>query len=680
MFKWRLIWVIFCKELREGLRDRHTLLITYVLPLIIYPIAMIWAFEVVSIEQQKLAHTVYRIAVVGNRPPGLNAELNRHKKEIMVVTLDTERSQQLEQLTAGNDSRAEVLSLLRQTKLHGLILSRRTFGPGESGPRYNIGYYYDDSDLAGLAARRVAWGLLEKVNRAVRDSRLKKYGITLEEIYPIQINSTSVTDAQAFAVKHTSSLVVYLLLVFMCLCAYYPALNSTVGERERGTLATLLSTPARARELVLGKYFGVFFFCLAGISMYALEPAISTFWLVPKLALRPLPNSWWVLVGPLLATTALVVAVTICVGLVARRVTEGQAFLSMTMMFLLFPTAAAALSDSTLSSHSAFVPFFNIALVMKQFTQETLPIAALLITTGVNLALACALVALAINSLEGEYLAQPGVSDVLSFDRKILRRSNPALAMILFLGVLGGSFYLNMALQNQSIFLMVGATHLGVMFVMPWLVYRYFNLKWSEAIPHQPVPAQAYAGALLAAAALALLMVTLVPQSSLSKEMAEELAKRFAGLDQNALGAFLILTVLAILPGIFEELAFRGYLFTGLAQGFSPWWTITLTSLMFGVNHFSLLRLLPTTFVGLILGLVVWRRRSIYPTMLFHAVYNTSVLLLGSRLTAGNALPGYAIGVAAGVFVLGLSLLMEPWKRATPDSQVGAPAPLKIAK
>ncbi|MBI3558726.1 MAG: CPBP family intramembrane metalloprotease [Deltaproteobacteria bacterium] len=581
---------------------------------------------------------------------------------------------QVLKLAGQKNARNEVLRLLKQTGLHGMVVSRH------SGAGYNVGYYYDDSDLASLAARRSSWALLEKVQQSARDARLEKYGVSLEDLYPVQLHSTSVTDAQAFATKHTGSVLSYLMLVFLCMLAYYPALNATVGERERGTLATLMTTPARARELVLGKYFGVVFFCAAGIMMYALEPALSALWFAPKFALRPLPNSWWQLVLPVSATIALVAALTICVGLIARRVTEGQAFLSLTMMFLLFPTVAAGLSDAQLTNTSALIPFFNTSLVMKYFMQNSLPQAPLLITAAVNFLLSLGMVTFAVNSLEGEYLAQPGVSDVLSLDRRILRRSNPALGLILFLFVIGASFYLNMILREQSIFLLIALTHVGVMFVLPWLAYRYFNLKWADAIPHAKAPASVYAGALLAALAMAVLMIALLPQSPLSKEMAEELARRFEGLGQSATGMLLMLLVLAILPGIFEELAFRGYLFTSLARGFSGVWTVVLTSLMFGANHFSLIRMLPTTLIGLVLGTVAWRTRSIFPTILFHVVYNSAVILVAGPIDGADGLPRYAVWAAAVVFALGFALLTQPWKRKTPESRLETPAPLRIAE
>jgi membrane protease YdiL (CAAX protease family) len=95
-----------------------------------------------------------------------------------------------------------------------------------------------------------------------------------------------------------------------------------------------------------------------------------------------------------------------------------------------------------------------------------------------------------------------------------------------------------------------------------------------------------------------------------------------------------ILTSLAIVPGIFEELFFRGYFFTSLRTVLSPWKTILTAALLFGLFHIVAAnvlapeRFLPSAFLGVALGWLRYRSNSVLPCMLLHAVHNGLLLSL----------------------------------------------------
>jgi sodium transport system permease protein len=91
---------------------------------------------------------------------------------------------------------------------------------------------------------------------------------------------------------------------------------------------------------------------------------------------------------------------------------------------------------------------------------------------------------------------------------------------------------------------------------------------------------------------------------------------------------WLIITTLAIVPAIFEELCFRGFIFGALRMRLSGIYTILASALLFGVFHeiLSSGRLLPSTFLGLVLGWVRLHTRSVWPAIVLH-VLNNSLLL-----------------------------------------------------
>jgi len=87
---------------------------------------------------------------------------------------------------------------------------------------------------------------------------------------------------------------------------------------------------------------------------------------------------------------------------------------------------------------------------------------------------------------------------------------------------------------------------------------------------------------------------------------------------------------LGLLPGVCEELFFRGFVFAGLRR-LGAVSGLVLTALCFGVAHASIYRLLPTFTMGLILGLVRWRTGSIVCSMIVHTVNNGLIATLAQR-------------------------------------------------
>jgi sodium transport system permease protein len=89
------------------------------------------------------------------------------------------------------------------------------------------------------------------------------------------------------------------------------------------------------------------------------------------------------------------------------------------------------------------------------------------------------------------------------------------------------------------------------------------------------------------------------------------------------------LLVFAILPALCEELAFRGFILAGLLRRFRPRTAILLCSFLFALFHMNVFQFLPAFFLGVILGLLTVRSRSLVPAIMFHGLHN-SVLILAT--------------------------------------------------
>jgi ABC-2 type transport system permease protein/sodium transport system permease protein len=231
---------------------------------------------------------------------------------------------------------------------------------------------------------------------------------------------------------------------------------------------------------------------------------------------------------------------------------------------------------------------------------------------------------------------------------------------------------------SPTVRLIASATVTALLFAgLPLLVGRVQNVVIREAFRLRGSHVLAFLSAAILGVSLwpmaheIFLMNEILGLSSLSEERikaAEELLESWRNVSP-----LLILFTLAVTPAICEEFFFRGYLFTAFRGRFSPTWTILITAVLFGVFHvvvtssLAVERMLPSTFMGLILGWVCWRTGSAIPGMLLHACHNGLLLMIacyrdelilrGWGVAERSHLPtnwllASAVGVAIGLVLL----------------------------
>ena len=110
-----------------------------------------------------------------------------------------------------------------------------------------------------------------------------------------------------------------------------------------------------------------------------------------------------------------------------------------------------------------------------------------------------------------------------------------------------------------------------------------------------------------------------------------------------------LLLFIAVMPGILEELAFRGVLLHGLRKVLGPVGICLKVGAIFGIFHVSLFRLLPTAYLGVVFAAVVLLTGSIFPVMLWHFLNNAIGIVPANMgwVTEDTVVPWW-------IFVLGL--------------------------
>ena len=122
-----------------------------------------------------------------------------------------------------------------------------------------------------------------------------------------------------------------------------------------------------------------------------------------------------------------------------------------------------------------------------------------------------------------------------------------------------------------------------------------------------------------------------------------------AGLMSERPGLWKMLLVIAVTPAICEELAFRGFVLSGLRHLGRKWRAIIISSLFFGITHAIFQQSIAAFLLGLVIGYIAVQTGSLLPGMLYHVTHNSLMVLtlaLTTETIARYPILGYLLRTA----------------------------------
>jgi sodium transport system permease protein len=122
------------------------------------------------------------------------------------------------------------------------------------------------------------------------------------------------------------------------------------------------------------------------------------------------------------------------------------------------------------------------------------------------------------------------------------------------------------------------------------------------------------------------------------------------GIDGQPL--LLLILVIGVLPGICEEIFFRGIVLSLLPRRFSQTKLVVTVGTLFGAFHLSILRFFPTAILGALLTFVRLRAGSLWPAMLLHCLHNSLSVAITKYMPGDPAPWMFAAGICCGLFGL----------------------------
>ncbi len=685
----RRIATLFTTELRTMVRDRRTVVMSIVLPVVMIPL-LLFAQQVTEERRERaLEAREYTYAVTGSRAEEARSIVAAAVARVGEPSARFREVRPDDPLTAL--ARGEVDAVVEAGETREVQEAERGERRAPSRPAALLGadewlsalppdlmaltvIYRGNVDASESAADRLA-DRLESEQRARRAALARDAGFGDAAGAVLTVDEDNLAGDEEVAGLALGRFATLMLLLFLFTGGAVVAQDTLAGEKERGTLETLLTTAAARGEIVTAKFLLVFSIAvlIAGIQVANLLVYVG-FELIPTSAplaavVTPVVAAGlFVFVLPL---AALVSAMLLLVSGYARSYREAQINFMPLMLVTAVPALAATLPAVPLRSAIALVPVANISVGVKEILVGRLDWPFLLLAWGVTAATAGWAIRLAARTLSTERLITPSAAD--TFERPGVPALRPGRIFTWFAVMWAVLLLVSLNLGPDFDIRLQLLINLGGIFLGgSWLFMRRYRLDWRETLLLR-VPRWEVWVAVLVGAPAGLAVGTGVFQlANLIVPVPSAVLESFSQyLVPPDMSFWLLLPFLTIMPGVLEEIAFRGVLQQSLRRFFRPVPTVLLVGLIFGLFHVSLFRLFPTAFLGVLFAAVTMITGSIYPAMVWHALNNALALVTGYYgWSVASLEPG---GYAAATALLALSFWIL-W-RTRPDADARSPSP-----
>jgi ABC-type Na+ efflux pump permease subunit/membrane protease YdiL (CAAX protease family) len=437
-----IVAAVFRKELRELLRDRRSLMIMFGVPIVLYPLLTVALGSLARSQEKKLKDEAAKVIVVnGSSAPHLLEQLGAAGSGIEVIT-------QWAAPTTRPATTPAAVSAATRDPAAGLEPDARpttaptspTTAPAtastadlESGKVAAMLEVPPDAQVRALAGEQPefilrvnrsrfqqAAAVERKLEKAIRDferwvieQRLAGHGVPASLLAPLKTTTVDVATGGQRLGSLMATMLPLFILITGTLGSFFPAINATTTERERGTMETLLASPAGRTEVLVGKGLLVFLGGLVTAGLNLLSMTLVMRWLFASLARSPAmadlsidPRAIGLAYLAAVPTLVFITGLVMVAGLFARTFQEANA-LALPVMLLPLASAAVGLTDPPTTPGLLATPIANTTVIIRDILTGRATVGAFLFATAMSLLYAGLLLSAAARVFNTEQLVNP---------------------------------------------------------------------------------------------------------------------------------------------------------------------------------------------------------------------------------------------------------------------------------
>lgn len=683
---WTTVWVLFIHEMRMLLRDRRTVVMALVLPMAIMPVMLFGTKKMQEIRLARLGKTVYRYAIVGSQQEDLRQLIETGRRAAAV-------RDRLEKQKPDSPARFKSVEItvpdarvgLRSGQIHFYLETLSGKEADDLPPRSDVDedalrpsvggkanplasepvrlpgvplarICYQGNDDNSQAGRSMMREFLRFARQAGRDELLKQRGLPIEPKEVLKAEDKGIATAAEVTGSRIGRFLTAFILMLMLSGGSVVALDIVSGEKERGSLETLLTTAALRGEIVAAKQLAIL-----SVALVITFIQVANMLVYVTLKVIELPEDFVVEVPPAAALTLLllflpvallVAAILLMLSAYAKSYKEAQLYFFPVYMASLVPSLAAVLPGISLRSAIVLAPLANVSVAVREVMVGKYDWPMILVTFLVMGAAAAWTLRASARMLSQERLITTSDHDAADLEGGPALFSRHVLRWYAVLGAILFTVALNVpqlsTFRGQLLF-----NELGLFLAAPLLMIWKYRLGWREALALRKVKPAVWIGVLLAIPSGHVVAIGIFRLANLVLPVPRQVLEQFSReILPDTIPLWQLVLFVSILPGICEEIAFRGPLLYGLRRRLRPAQLALTVGLIFGLFHVALFRIIPTGFLGVVLTALGLLTGSIFPCMLMHAGNNALGLWAAKAGIQVAALPWWVYVTAALLFCL----------------------------
>jgi ABC-type Na+ efflux pump, permease component len=357
------IIIIIQKEIKDLLRDKRTLMTMVVIPLLMFPLIFSVMGKIISNQIKKEQEKVLNIGVADNGNANALLVLFDGRKDIKI--------------TKYQDA-AVFDSLIQSGKLDGAIVIAKDFDANTSTMK---------TGEVVLRYKSANWGVKDRLSEVINayknsvlSGRLSKLGIEKSAVDPVEVRIQDVSTVREKLGNTIGGLFPYVIIIFSFMGCMYPAIDLFTNEKERGTLETILVTPANRLEILFGKMSVVALIGLFSsfLSIIGLSFGLKQFSqglpsdIIGTLSSLIEPGNVIMLLLMFIPLMVFFAGILTLVTTYAKSYKEAQSIISPLTIIIILPAVVGLSPGVELNAVTAIIPITNISLATKEIISGTI--------------------------------------------------------------------------------------------------------------------------------------------------------------------------------------------------------------------------------------------------------------------------------------------------------------------
>ncbi len=355
--------IIFKKEFMDIIRDKRTLITMVIIPIILFPVLLYLTASIASNQVKNEQEKKLSVGIIGE-----------NYGNILVKRIENIKNINISYYSAVSQTD----TLIKTGILDGALFIEKDFEAHVNGLHTgNLVLYYKSQNW-GVKERLMQ--VIENYKHTLTQERLAQLKITNESIDPIEVNISDVSTKREILGQTIGGFIPYIFVLFAFMGCVYPAIDLFTNEKEKGTLETILASPAGRLEILFAKVSVV---ACVGFSSAILSILGLSFGLhnltnsLPPDVMQTMisfirPENILMMLSMLLPLTIFFAAMLTLITTYAKSYKEAQTIITPVTFLVILPAVVGIIPGINLSLKTAVIPITNISLATREIIGGTI--------------------------------------------------------------------------------------------------------------------------------------------------------------------------------------------------------------------------------------------------------------------------------------------------------------------